>query len=55
MQAQDPAMAAQAEAAPGGAPPGMPEGAQQAPDGNFYVPDPARPGKFLMVEPNGPV
>lgn len=25
--------------------------ARQAPDGNFYVPDPARPGKFLQVQP----
>ena len=25
--------------------------AQQAPDGKFYIPDPNRPGKFLMVEP----
>jgi hypothetical protein len=24
-------------------------GARQAPDGNWYVPDPARPGKYLMV------
>jgi len=27
---------------------GFPE-AKQAPDGNFYVPDPARPGKYLRV------
>ena len=26
------------------------DGAQQAPDGNWYVPDESRPGKFLMVE-----
>lgn len=26
-------------------------GARQAPDGNYYVPDPARPGKYLMVQP----
>lgn len=26
------------------------EGARQAPDGNWYVPDPNRPGKFLRVE-----
>lgn len=26
-------------------------GAQQAPDGNYYVPDPNRPGKYLMVQP----
>lgn len=25
------------------------EGAKKAPDGNFYVPDPARPGKYLRV------
>ena len=25
-------------------------GAKQAPDGNWYVPDPARAGKFLRVE-----
>ena len=28
----------------------MPEGARQAPDGHFYVPDPARPGKYLRVD-----
>jgi hypothetical protein len=27
----------------------MPQGARQAPDGNFYVPDPSRPGKYLKV------
>lgn len=27
----------------------MPAEARQAPDGNFYVPDPQRPGKYLMV------
>jgi hypothetical protein len=27
------------------------EGARVAPDGNTYVPDPNRPGKFLMVQP----
>jgi hypothetical protein len=27
------------------------EGAKQAPDGKWYVPDPNRPGKFLMVQP----
>lgn len=31
------------------APPPM-EGAKQAPDGNFYIPDPQRPGKYLMVQ-----
>lgn len=25
--------------------------ARQAPDGNWYVPDPSRPGKYLMVKP----
>jgi hypothetical protein len=30
-----------------GAPPV--DGAKQAPDGNFYVPDPNRPGKYLRV------
>ena len=29
------------------------EGAQQAPDGNWYVPDEDRPGKFKMVEMAG--
>jgi len=28
----------------------MPEGAKQAPDGKFYIPDPNRAGKFLMVQ-----
>lgn len=27
------------------------QGAKQAPDGKWYVPDPNRPGKYLMVEP----
>lgn len=31
------------------APPPVP-GARQAPDGKFYVPDPDRPGKYLMVQ-----
>lgn len=30
-------------------PSGMPQGARRAPDGNFYVPDPNRPGKYLKV------
>lgn len=34
-------------------PPGAPPSARQAPDGNWYVPDPNRPGKYLMVKPNG--
>jgi hypothetical protein len=29
--------------------PARPANAQQAPDGNWYVPDPQRPGKYLMV------
>lgn len=32
----------------GGEPPAP--GAKQAPDGNWYVPDPARPGKYLQVQ-----
>lgn len=28
---------------------GMPPGARQAPDGNWYIPDPSRPGKYLRV------
>jgi hypothetical protein len=49
------------QTAPQGMPQGMPQPqrqtqpdasqARQAPDGNFYVPDPNRPGKFLMVQP----
>jgi hypothetical protein len=39
---------------PAKAPAGSPEGAKQAPDGNWYVPDPARQGKWLkVVMPNG--
>lgn len=35
-------------------PAGAPDGAKQAPDGNWYVPDPARQGKYLkVVAPNG--
>ncbi len=30
-------------------PQGAPQGTKQAPDGKFYVPDPARPGKYLEV------
>lgn len=30
-------------------PPNIPPEAKQAPDGNFYIPDPARPGKYLKV------
>lgn len=38
-----------APAAPQAATPPL-NGAKQAPDGNWYVPDPARPGKYLMVK-----
>ena len=38
-----------APSSPRGGQQGMPQGARQAPDGNFYVPDPQRPGKFLQV------
>ena len=34
-----------------GAPQAPMPGARQAPDGKFYVPDPNRPGKYLMVQP----
>jgi len=34
---------------PPAAPAGMPEGARQAKDGNYYIPDPQRPGKYLKV------
>lgn len=37
--------AAQAPAAPA-------PGARQAPDGNWYMPDPNRPGKYLLVKPD---
>lgn len=37
-------------AAAGGQPPM--QGAKQAPDGNWYVADPARPGKYLQVVPD---
>jgi hypothetical protein len=40
-----------AVAAPG--PQGPPPGAQRARDGNHYVRDPNRPGKFMMVVPHG--
>jgi hypothetical protein len=29
---------------------GLPPNAQKAPDGNYYVPDPNRPGKYLRVD-----
>ncbi len=34
-----------------GAPGAPAPGAQRAPDGNWYVADPKRPGKYLMVRP----
>lgn len=33
-----------------GANPNMPQGAKMGGDGKFYVPDPNRPGKYLMVQ-----
>lgn len=30
--------------------PALPTNAKQAPDGNFYIPDPKRPGKYLRVD-----
>jgi len=41
--------ATESAAKPAGAKPPM-EGARQAPDGNWYVADPARPGKYLKVQ-----
>lgn len=38
-----------AEAGPAASPPPVPD-AKQAPDGKWYVPDPGRPGKYLMVQ-----
>lgn len=35
---------------PGEAPKGAPTGARQAPDGNWYVADPDRPGKYMRVQ-----
>lgn len=43
------ARAGEAASAPKEPPQGAPQGARQAPDGKWYTPDPARPGKFLMV------
>lgn len=37
-----------AAAAPAAKPAGAPDNAKPAPDGNWYAPDPKRPGKFLM-------
>lgn len=31
-------------------PTNLPDGAKKAPDGKYYVPDPNRPGKYLMVQ-----
>jgi hypothetical protein len=47
------------QATPQGAPQGAPQRqaapdlsqAKRAPDGNLYIPDPSRPGKYLMVQP----
>lgn len=36
--------------APSGPAPGQSQQPRQAPDGNFYIPDPNRPGKYLMVK-----
>lgn len=36
--------------APKAAPKGAPAGAKRAKDGKLYAPDPARPGKYLLVE-----
>lgn len=41
---------AQPEGAAPAAPSGAPQGAKQASDGNWYIPDPQRPGKYLMVQ-----
>ena len=35
------------------APPAPPANAKKGSDGNYYVPDPTRPGKFLMWTPPG--
>ncbi|WP_417790275.1 hypothetical protein [Terasakiella pusilla] len=35
------------------APAGMPSNAQQGKDGNWYIPDPQRPGKWLMLREKG--
>lgn len=39
--------------APSGPEGRFPPGARQAPDGNYYVPDPTRPGKYLRVMTGG--
>jgi hypothetical protein len=39
------------QASSGGAPNSAIPGARLAPDGNIYVPDPNRPGKYLRVQP----
>ena len=43
------AQASSTASAPQEPPQGAPAGTRMAPDGRFYAPDPARPGKFLMV------
>ena len=43
------ASAAPPQATPVATPNAPMQGAKQAPNGNWYVPDPARPGKYLMV------
>ncbi len=43
------AQASAKASAPQEPPQGAPAGTRMAPDGRFYAPDPARPGKFLMV------
>ncbi|WP_264046875.1 hypothetical protein [Methylobacterium flocculans] len=44
------ARAGEAASAPKEPPQGAPRGARQAPDGNWYSPDPNRPGKYLKVQ-----
>ena len=44
------ARAGEAASAPKEPPQGAPQGARQARDGNWYVPDPNRPGKFMKVQ-----
>jgi hypothetical protein len=53
-QAPQPQQQAMPQGPPGGAamPPPI-HGAVQAPDGNHYVPDPRRPGKFMRVVIHG--
>ncbi|MCJ2127347.1 hypothetical protein [Methylobacterium sp. E-045] len=44
------ARAGEAASAPKEPPQGAPQGARQARDGNWYAPDPSRPGKYLKVQ-----